>query len=134
MALVHKLFAKKNVGKHYRIRNVCRRTIWIKIRHKLNMSMFFLFRISVLGAKGLLRKDFFRLPDPFCKLTVDGGPDIAGQNFSTAVCRATLDPRWSQNFDMYITNQTSVSSPKVYSFHRADKIICGRYIKIFLEV
>ncbi|OQR72499.1 E3 ubiquitin-protein ligase SMURF2-like [Tropilaelaps mercedesae] len=64
---------------------------------------------SVLGAKGLLRKDFFRLPDPFCKVSVDGGPDITGQSFSTGMCRATLDPRWSQNFDMYITNQTSIT-------------------------
>ncbi|XP_022704202.1 E3 ubiquitin-protein ligase SMURF2-like isoform X2 [Varroa jacobsoni] len=66
-------------------------------------------RLSVLGAKNLVRRDFFRQPDPFCKITVDGGPDIAGQSFSTVFCRGTIDPRWSQNFDMYITNQTSIT-------------------------
>lgn len=41
---------------------------------------------------------FLGLPDPFAKISVDG----SGQCHSTEVCRATLDPKWNQHYDLYI--------------------------------
>ena len=36
------------------------------------------------------------LPDPFAKITVDG----SGQCHSTDTCKATLDPKWNQHYDL----------------------------------
>lgn len=44
----------------------------------------------VLCAKNLAKKDFFRLPDPFAKIVVDG----SGQCHSTDTVKNTLDPKW----------------------------------------
>ncbi|KAL0279040.1 UNVERIFIED_CONTAM: hypothetical protein PYX00_000684 [Menopon gallinae] len=55
-------------------------------------------RLTILGARNLVRRDLFRLPDPFAKISVDG----SGQCHSTEVCRATLDPKWNQHYDLYI--------------------------------
>nr|CAD7266280.1 unnamed protein product [Timema shepardi] len=38
------------------------------------------------------------LPDPFAKISVDG----SGQCHSTDTCKATLDPKWNQHYDLYI--------------------------------
>lgn len=44
-----------------------------------------------------LRKIFLvGLPDPFAKITVDG----SGQCHSTDTCKATLDPKWNQHYDL----------------------------------
>ncbi|KAM7297047.1 uncharacterized protein ISCGN_022201 [Ixodes scapularis] len=56
-------------------------------------------RLTVLCAKNLSKKDFFRLPDPFCKISVDG----SGQCHSTDACKNTLDPKWNQHYDLYST-------------------------------
>lgn len=55
-------------------------------------------RLTLLCARNLARKDLFRLPDPFAKISVDG----SGQCFSTETSKATLDPKWNQHFDLYI--------------------------------
>lgn len=55
-------------------------------------------RLTILGAKNLSKKDFFRLPDPFAKICVEG----SGQCHSTDTCRATLDPKWNQYYDLYV--------------------------------
>lgn len=36
------------------------------------------------------------LPDPFAKVSVDG----SGQCHSTDTCKATLDPKWNQHYDL----------------------------------
>nr|CAD7410709.1 unnamed protein product [Timema cristinae] len=40
----------------------------------------------------------YGLPDPFAKISVDG----SGQCHSTDTCKATLDPKWNQHYDLYI--------------------------------
>uniref|UniRef100_A0A674DN39 C2 domain-containing protein n=2 Tax=Actinopterygii TaxID=7898 RepID=A0A674DN39_SALTR len=42
------------------------------------------------------KKDFFRLPDPFAKVVVDG----SGQCHSTDTVKSTLDPKWNQHYDL----------------------------------
>jgi len=55
-------------------------------------------RLTILCARNLVRKDLFRLPDPFAKISVEG----SGQCHSTDICKATLDPKWNQHYDLYI--------------------------------
>ncbi|XP_041362701.1 E3 ubiquitin-protein ligase SMURF2-like [Gigantopelta aegis] len=62
-------------------------------------------RLTVLCAKNLGKKDFFRLPDPFAKISVDG----SGQCHSTDTCKNTLDPKWNQHYDLYIGHKDSVT-------------------------
>ncbi|XP_013415244.1 E3 ubiquitin-protein ligase SMURF2-like isoform X1 [Lingula anatina] len=62
-------------------------------------------RLTVLCAKNLAKKDFFRLPDPFAKISVDG----SGQCHSTETCKNTLDPKWNQHYDLYIGQKDSIT-------------------------
>ncbi|XP_064604075.1 E3 ubiquitin-protein ligase SMURF2-like isoform X1 [Liolophura sinensis] len=62
-------------------------------------------RLTVLCAKNLAKKDFFRLPDPFAKISVDG----SGQCHSTDMCKNTLDPKWNQHYDLYIGHKDSIT-------------------------
>ncbi|KAG7271158.1 hypothetical protein CRUP_002807 [Coryphaenoides rupestris] len=62
-------------------------------------------RLTVLCAKNLVKKDFFRLPDPFSKVVVDG----SGQCHSTDTVRNTLDPKWNQHYDLYIGKSDSIT-------------------------
>ncbi|KAG0412180.1 hypothetical protein HPB47_010695, partial [Ixodes persulcatus] len=62
-------------------------------------------RLTVLCAKNLSKKDFFRLPDPFCKISVDG----SGQCHSTDACKNTLDPKWNQHYDLYLGRSDSIT-------------------------
>ncbi|KAK3091923.1 hypothetical protein FSP39_023756 [Pinctada imbricata] len=59
----------------------------------------------VLCAKNLAKKDFFRLPDPFAKISVDG----SGQCHSTDTSKNTLDPKWNQHYDLYIGSKDSIT-------------------------
>ncbi|KAI5622734.1 E3 ubiquitin-protein ligase SMURF1 isoform X1, partial [Silurus asotus] len=61
--------------------------------------------LSVLCAKNLAKKDFFRLPDPFAKVVVDG----SGQCHSTDTVKSTLDPKWNQHYDLYIGKTDSIT-------------------------
>ncbi|OXB64843.1 hypothetical protein ASZ78_006581 [Callipepla squamata] len=60
---------------------------------------------AVLCAKNLVKKDFFRLPDPFAKVVVDG----SGQCHSTDTVKNTLDPKWNQHYDLYIGKSDSIT-------------------------
>lgn len=62
-------------------------------------------RLTVLCAKNLSKKDFFRLPDPFCKISVDG----SGQCHTTDACKNTLDPKWNQHYDLYLGRSDSIT-------------------------
>ncbi|XP_066584091.1 E3 ubiquitin-protein ligase SMURF2 isoform X2 [Prorops nasuta] len=62
-------------------------------------------RLTILCARNLARKDLFRLPDPFAKITVDG----SGQCHSTETCKATLDPKWNQHYDLYIGKNDGIT-------------------------
>ncbi|ETE63705.1 E3 ubiquitin-protein ligase SMURF1, partial [Ophiophagus hannah] len=60
---------------------------------------------AVLCAKNLAKKDFFRLPDPFAKIVVDG----SGQCHSTDTVKNTLDPKWNQHYDLYVGKSDSIT-------------------------
>ncbi|CAM9917416.1 E3 ubiquitin-protein ligase SMURF2 isoform X1 [Lethenteron reissneri] len=62
-------------------------------------------RLTVLCAKNLAKKDFFRLPDPFAKIMVEG----SGECHSTDTVRNTLDPKWNQHYDLYISKSDSIT-------------------------
>ncbi|XP_013929994.1 PREDICTED: E3 ubiquitin-protein ligase SMURF1 [Thamnophis sirtalis] len=62
-------------------------------------------RLTVLCAKNLAKKDFFRLPDPFAKIVVDG----SGQCHSTDTVKNTLDPKWNQHYDLYVGKSDSIT-------------------------
>ncbi|XP_046391543.1 E3 ubiquitin-protein ligase SMURF1-like isoform X2 [Ischnura elegans] len=55
-------------------------------------------RLTILCARNLARRELFRLPDPFAKISVDG----SGQCHSTETCKSTLDPKWNQHYDLYL--------------------------------
>ncbi|CAH2291957.1 E3 ubiquitin- ligase SMURF2 [Pelobates cultripes] len=61
--------------------------------------------LVLLCAKNLVKKDFFRLPDPFAKVVVDG----SGQCHSTDTVKNTLDPKWNQHYDLYIGKSDSIT-------------------------
>uniref|UniRef100_A0A8D2QKJ8 C2 domain-containing protein n=1 Tax=Zonotrichia albicollis TaxID=44394 RepID=A0A8D2QKJ8_ZONAL len=63
---------------------------------KAGPSHFQCYLPPVLCAKNLVKKDFFRLPDPFAKVVVDG----SGQCHSTDTVKNTLDPKWNQHYDL----------------------------------
>uniref|UniRef100_A0A3B5MFD8 HECT-type E3 ubiquitin transferase n=1 Tax=Xiphophorus couchianus TaxID=32473 RepID=A0A3B5MFD8_9TELE len=75
------------------------------ITSNIYIALFFCFLFLVLCAKNLAKKDFFRLPDPFAKVVVDG----SGQCHSTDTVRNTLDPKWNQHYDLYIGKSDSIT-------------------------
>ncbi|XP_066258388.1 E3 ubiquitin-protein ligase SMURF2 [Euwallacea similis] len=62
-------------------------------------------RLTILCARNLVRKDLFRLPDPFAKISVDG----SGQCHSTETVKNTLDPKWNSHYDLYIGKSDSIT-------------------------
>nr|CAI5838432.1 unnamed protein product [Callosobruchus analis] len=62
-------------------------------------------RLTILCARNLVRKDLFRLPDPFAKISVDG----SGQCHSTETVKNTLDPKWNSHYDLYISNTDTIT-------------------------
>ncbi|KAI7860984.1 E3 ubiquitin-protein ligase RSP5 [Circinella umbellata] len=62
-------------------------------------------RLTVIAADGLVKKDlFFKLPDPFAVVTVDGE-----QTNTTTVSKKTLNPYWNESFDLQVTNQSVIT-------------------------
>lgn len=57
---------------------------------------------TVVAADSLVKRDVFRLPDPFAVITVDGE-----QTHTTSVIKKTLNPYWNENFDMYVHTNAS---------------------------
>ncbi|XP_026324730.1 E3 ubiquitin-protein ligase SMURF1 [Hyposmocoma kahamanoa] len=62
-------------------------------------------RLTILCARNLVRRDLFRLPDPFVKITVDG----SGLVYSTNAVKATLDPKWNTHYDLYLTKGDGIT-------------------------
>ena len=55
-------------------------------------------RVTILCARSLVKRDIFRLPDPFVKVHVDG----SGQSHMTEVSKNTLDPKWNVHYDLFV--------------------------------
>lgn len=62
-------------------------------------------RLKVYCAQDLIKQDFFSLPDPFCRVEVDG----TRQQFVTEVCRDTLKPKWNIYFDLTLSSTNSIT-------------------------
>ncbi|CAH0563781.1 unnamed protein product [Brassicogethes aeneus] len=73
-------------------------------------------RLTILCARNLVRKDLFRLPDPFAKITVDG----SGQCHSTETVKNTLDPKWNSHYDLYISKTDSITI-SVWNYRKVQK-------------
>ncbi|KAI8808254.1 hypothetical protein BJ742DRAFT_285897 [Cladochytrium replicatum] len=58
----------------------------------------------VIAADGLSKKDYWRLPDPFAVVTVDGE-----QTHTTSVIKRTLNPYWNESFEISVTNNSVVA-------------------------
>lgn len=61
-------------------------------------------RVSIVAADGLVKRDVFRLPDPFAILTVDGE-----QTNTTSVMKKTLNPYWNDSFDVTVTDSSVIA-------------------------
>lgn len=62
-------------------------------------------RVTILCARNLAKRDLFRLPDPFVRITVDG----SGQTHSTDSSKNTLDPKWNQHYDLYVGKSDTIT-------------------------
>ncbi|KAK7939424.1 hypothetical protein WMY93_002750 [Mugilogobius chulae] len=80
-------------------------------------------RLTVLCAKNLAKKDFFRLPDPFAKVVVDG----SGQCHSTDTVKSTLDPKWNQHYDLFHHHQ-HMEPQKIHKRQGAGFLGCIRLL------
>uniref|UniRef100_A0A182UEH0 WW domain-containing protein n=1 Tax=Anopheles melas TaxID=34690 RepID=A0A182UEH0_9DIPT len=45
-----------------------------------------------------------RLPDPFAKILVEG----TTQEYTTEICKASLDPRWNSHYDLFLGKNDSI--------------------------
>lgn len=63
------------------------------------------YRVTILCARNVAKQDFFRLPDPFARITVDG----SGQCHTTRSLKGTIDPTWNQQYDLFVGNMESIT-------------------------
>lgn len=79
-------------------------------------------RLTVVAADSLIKRDVFRLPDPFAVVTVDGE-----QTHTTSVIKKTLNPYWNENFDITVKD-SSVVAVQIFDqkkFKRKDQGFLG---------
>lgn len=61
------------------------------------------YRVTLLCAKNVAKHDFFRLPDPFARIIVDG----SGQCHTTKSLKSTVDPEWKEYYDLILSKNES---------------------------
>ncbi|KAG8752645.1 hypothetical protein FRC14_006882 [Serendipita sp. 396] len=54
-------------------------------------------RVTVIAAHGLIKREVFRLPDPFAVVTIDGNSNASQ---TTQVVKRSLSPSWNEDFDL----------------------------------
>ncbi|KAJ3406591.1 hypothetical protein HDU80_010889 [Chytriomyces hyalinus] len=59
---------------------------------------------DIVAADGLVKREVFRLPDPFAVVTVNGE-----QTKTTQVVKKTLNPYWNESFDLTLTNASTIT-------------------------
>lgn len=62
----------------------------------------------MVKAENLIKKNFFKSPDPFVVVTVDGE-----QTHTSPPVKGTIDPYWGISFDLHVT-ETSVIVIQVF--------------------
>lgn len=70
-----------------------------------NRSGALKIRVTILCARNLAKRDLFRLPDPYVRVTVDA----SGQTHTTESAKNTLDPKWNQHFDLYVGKSDAIT-------------------------
>ncbi|XP_065659340.1 E3 ubiquitin-protein ligase SMURF2 isoform X2 [Hydra vulgaris] len=63
------------------------------------------YRVTILCANNIAKRDFFRLPDPFARISVDG----SGQCHTTCCLKKTVDPKWNQYYDLFVAHTESIT-------------------------
>ncbi|XP_063534154.1 E3 ubiquitin-protein ligase SMURF2 [Cydia strobilella] len=62
-------------------------------------------RLTIVCARNLARRDLFRMPDPFAKISVNGSAQV----YTTNAVKATLDPKWNTHYDLYLTKADGIT-------------------------
>ncbi|KAK9887769.1 hypothetical protein WA026_000084 [Henosepilachna vigintioctopunctata] len=91
-------------------------------------------RLTILCARNLVRKDLFRYPDPFAKVSVDG----SGQCHSTETIKNTLEPKWNSHFDLYIGKSDTIiisvwNHRKVIKKHGSGFLGCVKIVSSLIQ-
>lgn len=60
-------------------------------------------RIVIIGAEGLVRRNLFRMPDPFIIVSVDG------KTYNTMAARKTLTPKWHDEHECDVSISTTIT-------------------------
>jgi Ca2+-dependent lipid-binding protein len=55
-------------------------------------------RLTIVAADGIIKRELFRLPDPFAVATVNGD-----QTQTTQAAKRSLNPYWNEQFDLYVS-------------------------------
>ncbi len=80
-------------------------------------------RVTVIGARSLAKRDLFRMPDPFVRITVDpggghhavaspswaSGTSCVGQTHCTETARNTVDPKWNAHYDLLLRHSDAIT-------------------------
>ncbi len=76
-------------------------------------------RVTVIGARSLAKRDLFRMPDPFVRITVDpgggggaawtSGTSCVGQTHCTETARNTVDPKWNAHYDLVLRRGDAIT-------------------------
>ncbi|PVF96727.1 putative ubiquitin-protein ligase [Serendipita vermifera] len=67
-------------------------------------------RVTVVAAHGLIKREVFRLPDPFSVVTVDGN---SNNSQTTQVIKRSLSPSWNEHFE-FTVNDHSVINVQIF--------------------
>ncbi|KAL3273220.1 hypothetical protein HHI36_014674 [Cryptolaemus montrouzieri] len=91
-------------------------------------------RLTILCARNLVRKDLFRYPDPFAKISVDG----SGQCHSTETIKNTLEPKWNSHYDLYIGKNDTITISvwnhrKVIKKHGSGFLGCVKIVNSLIQ-
>lgn len=62
-------------------------------------------RVTLLCARSLAKRELFRLPDPFVRLTVDD----SAQSYCTDTVRNSLDPKWNNHYDLLLRPSDAIT-------------------------
>ncbi len=81
-------------------------------------------RVTIIGARSLAKRDLFRMPDPFVRVTVDpggsggvpaspsawtSGTSCVGQTHCSETSRNTVDPKWNAHYDLILRPNDAIT-------------------------
>lgn len=75
-----------------------------KTIHKRHCVINWNLSISNVHYTNIIHWFFPGLPDPFAKIDSD-----SGQVFTTDICKASVDPKWSSHYDLYLSRGDGIT-------------------------